>query len=144
MLACGSSNLSNLLPHYDVVCGVVELDGRILCVRKAETKFAYTSHRWEFPGGKIEVGEIPEVSLRRELIEELELDVQVLRHLMTVEYAYPDFSIQLRAYHCRSVHNEFQLREHQALQWLPVEELSALSWCDADEIIVQSLAGMTF
>ncbi len=144
MSARGFSCLSHVLPHYDVVCGVVELNGRILCVRKSETKYAYTSHRWEFPGGKIESGELPEASLRRELIEELGLEVQVLRHLLTVEHAYPDFSIRLRAYHCRPVGNELQLREHEALRWLPVEELGTLSWCDADAPIAQFLVGTTF
>lgn len=42
--------------HYNVVAAVVEVDGKVLCMQRGETRYSYTSHLWEFPGGKIEPG----------------------------------------------------------------------------------------
>lgn len=62
---------------YDVVAAVVVHEGKILCMQRGETKYDYTSHKWEFPGGKVEVGESEQTALHRELLEEMDYDVQV-------------------------------------------------------------------
>ena len=126
--------------HYDVVAAVVEHGGRVLCLRKGTTRYAYTSHRWEFPGGKVEAGEMPEQALQRELREELCIHVEVLGHLVTVEHDYPDFSITLRAYRCSSTSGEVRLLEHEAMQWLCPSQLPTLDWCAADVPIAQAVA----
>ena len=69
-----------------VVAAVIEHEGEILCMQKGKTRFAYTSHHWEFPGGKVEAGETPQQALRRELLEEMDYDVEVGEHLITVTY----------------------------------------------------------
>ena len=56
--------------HYHVVAAVIEVDGKMLCMQRGVTRYSYTSHLWEFPGGKIEPGETPEQALHRELLEE--------------------------------------------------------------------------
>ena len=70
--------------HYNVVAAVVEVDGKVLCMQRGVTRYSYTSHLWEFPGGKIEDGETPEQALHRELIEEMDFDVEVHEHMATV------------------------------------------------------------
>lgn len=122
--------------HYNVVAAVIEVDGKVLCMKRGETRYSYTSHLWEFPGGKIEPDETPQQALRRELLEEMDLDVDVHEQLATVTHDYPDFSITLTAYRCTAATTEFIMREHAASRWLPWDELSSLAWCAADERLV--------
>lgn len=122
--------------HYNVVAAVVEVDGNVLCMQRGLTRYSYTSHLWEFPGGKIEPGETPQQALHRELLEEMDLDVQVHDLLATVTHDYPDFSITLAAYRCSAATTAFTMREHAASRWLPWAELPSLDWCAADERLI--------
>lgn len=122
--------------HYNVVAAVIEFDGRVLCMQRGETRYSYTSHLWEFPGGKVEQGETSEQALHRELIEEMALDVEVHEHLATVTHDYPDFTITLAAYRCTASDTAFTMREHAASRWLPWDELSTLQWCEADARLI--------
>ena len=122
--------------HYNVVAAVIEVDGKVLCMRRGVTRYAYTSHLWEFPGGKIEHGETPEQALHRELLEEMDFDVEVREHLATVTHDYPDFTITLAAYRCVATTRDFTMREHAASCWLPWHELDTLDWCAADARLI--------
>ena len=123
--------------HYNVVAAVIEVDGRVLCMQRGESRFPYTSHRWEFPGGKIEPDETPEQALHRELIEEMDLDVEVHELLASVTHDYPDFTITLSAYRCTATGTAFTMREHAASRWLPWSDLLTLPWCAADERLIR-------
>jgi 8-oxo-dGTP diphosphatase len=122
--------------HHHVVAAVIEVDGRVLCMQRGVTRYNYTSHLWEFPGGKVEPGETPQQALHRELMEEMELDVEVHELLATVTHDYPDFTITLEAYRCTAATREFVMREHAASRWLAWDELDSLPWCAADERLV--------
>ncbi len=137
---CNQKNDMTELRHYEVVAGVVEHQGRVMCLRKGATRYAYTSNRWEFPGGKIEPGETPEQALQRELLEELRLHVEVGDHLTTVRHQYPDFGITLHAYHCQAADEQVQLLEHEQVAWVEPERLLDLQWCAADVPIAQCMA----
>ena len=127
----------NCRKHHQVVAAVIEVDGKVLCMQRGPSRYPYTSHMWEFPGGKIEPGETPEQALHRELIEEMDLDVEVYEHLATVTHDYPDFIITLAAYRCTASTTHFTMREHAAYRWLPWEEVPSLPWCAADEKLIQ-------
>lgn len=118
--------------HFNVVAAVIEVDGKVLCMQRGKTRYAYTSHLWEFPGGKVEEGETPEQALHRELLEEMNYDVEVHELLATVTHDYPDFTITLAAYRCSAEGIQFVMREHAAFRWLPWAELPTLPWCAAD------------
>lgn len=122
--------------HHHVVAAVIEVDGKVLCMQRGVTRYSYTSHLWEFPGGKIEPGETPQQALRRELVEEINLDVEVHELLATVTHDYPDFTITLAAYRCTAATTHFVMREHAASRWLPWAQLPSLSWCEADRRLV--------
>ncbi len=122
--------------HHHVVAAVIEVDGKVLCMLRGVTRYPYTSHLWEFPGGKIEAGETPEQALHRELLEEMDLDVAVHELLATVTHDYPDFTITLAAYRCTALTTDFIMREHASSQWLPWHELPSLTWCAADERLI--------
>ena len=127
--------------HYNVVAAVIEVDGRVLCMQRGVTRYSYTSHLWEFPGGKIEPGETPRQALHRELLEEMDLDVEVHELLATVTHDYPDFTISLAAYRCTAATTAFTMREHAASRWLSWSELSSLHWCAADERLIDQFPG---
>ena len=122
--------------HYNVVAAVIEVDGKVLCMQRGMSRFPYTSHMWEFPGGKIEEGETPQQALHRELLEEMDFDIEVHEHLATVTHDYPDFTITLAAYRCTASTTEFTMREHAASRWLPWDDLLSLPWCAADKKLI--------
>lgn len=129
-------------PRYHVVAGVVVRDGRVLCTQKGATRYAYTSHRWEFPGGKIEAGETSAEALRRELLEELQLEVSVGELFISVRHDYPDFSLTMEAFVCRPLGGEPVLSEHERCAWLLPAEMKALEWCEADVPVMHRAARM--
>lgn len=122
--------------HYQVVCAVVLHEGKVLCVQKGRTRYDYISFKWEFPGGKVEVGESPSEAIKRELLEELSLEVRILRRLGESDYSYPDFDITLEAFLCETDNCDYRLKEHQSDCWKPLSSLRELDWCAADVSIV--------
>lgn len=130
------------MKHYEVVAAVIRRDDKFLCMQKGETKFVYTSFKFEFPGGKIEPGESPEEALERELLEEMDFVIRVDRKLVTVDHVYPDFSITMQAFLCEGVSPSFKMKEHVAFEWRSRDELMGLDWADADVEIVRAIEAL--
>lgn len=130
------------MKELQVVAAVVTDGHEMLCVQKGATPYAYTSYKYEFPGGKIEKGETPQQALKREMREELDCEVTVGPLLVSVKHSYPDFAITLHVYLCRTTGRQLSLKEHVACQWLSCERLRTLDWAEADLKVVQSLLEM--
>lgn len=120
-----------------VTCAIiVDEEGMVLVTQRSERM--KLPLKWEFPGGKVEAGESFENCLKREISEELGLEVLVGEQLPANVHHYPDFSISLIPFLCKLISRSIQLSEHAAYRWLRPEELLALDWAEADIPIVES------
>ena len=122
-----------------VVAAAIFRENRVLCVQRSKHTKEYISLKWEFPGGKVEVGESREEALVREIREELSVDIEVSEFLMTVEHTYPDFHLTMHVFKCVLNQGQISLNEHVALKWLSTDELDQLDWAAADKPVVKSL-----
>lgn len=94
---------------------------------------------WEFPGGKIELGEIPEAAIVREIKEELDTEIEVVKLLDTVEYDYPQFHLSMDCFICKIKSGDLVLKEHEAAKWLTKENLDSVDWLPADLSLVEKI-----
>lgn len=124
----------------EVVAGIIEdkTSGKIFATERGYGEF---QGKWEFPGGKIELGESREAALVRELREELAIDVKIEKFVGTVEYDYPKFHLTMHTFLCVIANGEPILREHMSVRWLSRKELADIDWLPADKDIATSLAG---
>ena len=127
------------MKHIEVVAAIIIQYGKVLCVQRPKNDKEYISLKWEFPGGKVEVGENREDALLREIQEELAAGIHELQYLMTVEHSYSDFHLNMHAYTCALKQGEITLREHVDMKWLATEDLDQLDWAEADVPVVVSL-----
>jgi 8-oxo-dGTP diphosphatase len=120
-------------------CALLNKDGALLIAKRPLGR--PLAGLWEFPGGKVEAGEEPEVALIRELKEELGIDIAKadLSPLTFASHAYPDFHLLMPVYLCRRWHGSVASLEGQDLLWVKPESLSDYDMPPADEPLKRSL-----
>ena len=122
--------------HIHVTCAIIERDGLVLAAQRSAAMAMPL--KWEFPGGKIDGGESREECLRRELSEELGINVKVGKSLPPATHHYPALIVTLYPFICAIDSGEIVLHEHAAISWLPPEQLHALDWAEADLPVIES------
>ena len=102
---------------------LIDIDGRVLLAQRPPGKSM--AGLWEFPGGKVEVGETPEAALIRELQEELGIDTwaSCLAPLTFASHSYDDFHLMMPLFACRKWEGTPQAREGQTLKWVKPEDM---------------------
>ena len=126
----------------EAVSAVILHDNKFLCVQKGENKYGYIAYKYEFPGGKVEAGETNEEAVIREIQEELNLKITIVKELSTVRHQYPDFLLVLHNFLCSCDSPEITLTEHIAFQWLDKSELKSLDWAASDVAVVDEVMGL--
>ena len=124
------------MKRIEVVAGVIRRGKEVLATQRG---YGPWKDWWEFPGGKMEVGETRREALRRELSEELDADVTVGDPIGTVEWDYPEFHLTLHCYWCTLRAEALHLNEHESAKWLSAENLRSLRWLPADESILAAI-----
>ncbi len=116
--------------YIDVAAAVFVENGLILVARRAPGQ--HLEYKWEFPGGKVEKNETPEECLRRELKEELGVNVEVEDYVGESIFSYPDKDIRLLAYHVKVISGDFSLSVHDKITWVKIHDLPSVNLAEAD------------
>ena len=124
------------MKKIEVVAAILQRDGAYFVTQRGYGEF---EGMWEFPGGKIEEGETAEFALKREIQEELGIDITIDKFLCTTEYDYPSFHLTMHCYLCSIETEEIELREHKSARWLRPEELGSVEWLPADKDVISRL-----
>ena len=132
------------IPHKHIGVAVIwnKCHDRILVDRRPAK--GLLGGLWEFPGGKIEAGETPEACVKREIREELAIEIEVGQHLITVDHAYSHFKVSLQVYNCTHLSGEPQPLACDEIRWVTVAELAELPFPAANVKIIDAIvADMT-
>lgn len=120
-----------------VVCAIIFKDDKILLTRRKKGKSL--EGFWEFPGGKVEKEETDTIALKRELKEELGLEISELNYFSENKHDYNTFSIHLVAYKCKALRNPNKLVDHDKFEWVIVNELGNFNLAEADRPLLKEL-----
>ena len=121
----------------EVVAAIIIKDGKVFATQRG---YGQWLGWWEFPGGKIESGECPQEALVREILEELDAEIEVGDLLETIEWDYPDFHLTMHCFICSLLSESLHLNEHEAATWLTKETLHSVKWLPADEVLLDRIS----
>lgn len=127
------------IKSIEVVAAIIRSEDRIFATQRGYGDF---QGGWEFPGGKMEVGETPQQALIREIKEELDTEIEVGELVETVKYDYPNFHLTMHCFFCTIKSGELVLKEHEAAQWLTKDKLDDVNWLPADQGLIEKLKGI--
>lgn len=132
MVGCQGDSVSGRNIVLVAACALVDEDGRVLLARRPEGR--PIAGLWEFPGGKVEKGELPEDALIRELREELGIDVAkpCLAPFTFASHSYESFHLLMPLYICRKWKGEVEAKEGQQLAWVRPSRMGEYEMPPAD------------
>lgn len=125
------------MKQIEVVAAAILDGGKVFAAARG-----YGNYRgyWEFPGGKIEAGESFTDALKREVFEELRVEVDVGDLVGTVEYDYPEFRVKMHCYFCEIRRGRLEVLEHEDSRWLDAENLYSVKWLPSDLTLLEKIA----
>jgi 8-oxo-dGTP diphosphatase len=119
----------------NVTCAIILFEDKILVTQRSENMILPL--KWEFPGGKLEINESEINCIKREIREELNLEIEVLKKLSNSIFNYETFKINLIPFIANYVSGNIILTEHKDYKLLDKSELLNLDWAEADIPIVK-------
>ena len=121
-----------------VTAAIIESENKILIAQR-KAKDNLFGGLWEFPGGKIEDGETPKECMARELKEELEIEVEVGRLIISNKHRYPNGIYELLVYKVEHISGNFVLNDHDEIKWITIDEISKFDFPSANTPIINYL-----
>ena len=123
------------MQHFvPVVCGIIEQGDEVLSAKRNTRQT--NAGLWEFPGGKVHPGELPTAALKRELLEELGVEVDICGQLQPVYYEYPWIAIELTPFLCKIIGGTLIAHEHEEVRLVRMDDLRQLNWAPADHLVI--------
>ena len=124
------------MKEIKVVAAIIVENNKIFATQRGYGDF---KGGWEFPGGKIEAGELLQEALVREIREELDTEIEVGDLIDTIEYDYPNFHLSMECYWAKVTSGDLVLKEHAAAKWLTRDELDSVEWLPADITLIDKI-----
>jgi len=120
-----------------IAAAVIEKDGKVLIAQRAKRDAFFG--KWEFPGGKVEEGETLHECLKREIREELNIDVEVGEYICSTSFSTRKYMFEMSVFRVKKYHGDIQLKEHSAIEWLSPQELYLYDFTKPDYSIIEAL-----
>lgn len=120
----------------EVVAAIIIKDKKVFATQRG---YGEWQGWWEFPGGKIELGETQETALIREIREELNAEITIGDLLQTIDWDYPTFHLTMHCYLCSLSSDNLHLNEHSDSAWLTKETLATVKWLPADVVLLDTI-----
>lgn len=126
------------MPHKVIGVAVIWNDrGEILIDRRRPN--GLLGGLWEFPGGKIEPGETVEDCIKREILEEIGIAIEVGEHLITIDRVYTQLHVTLTVHQCRYLTGIPQAIECDEIRWVTLDEIDKFAFPEANAQIIKAL-----
>ena len=129
--------IKNNKTHFHVTAGLIWRDGRLLITRRPEG--VHLEGFWEFPGGKQEDHETLEACLEREIREELGIEIEAGKYLLSVQHEYETKSITLHVFHCINLKGQPEALEGQETRWIHPDDLKKYTFPPPDLKVIKFL-----
>lgn len=123
-----------------VTAAVIRKNNKVLLAQRHED--SKHSLKWEFPGGKLEKGESPEHCIKREIKEELNLDIEIKDIFKVVFHGYSDRDILLLCYLCNALEGEILPLECNDFKWVNINEISKFNIVEADVPVIEKIEAL--
>jgi len=126
------------MKRIEVAVGVLfNSQGQVLIGQRTVKDSYY--QKWEFPGGKLEAGELPQDALVREFSEEVGIEISLSEDFMVLEHDYPDRHVKLYVQLIKDYVGDVWAMEGQALRWVQLKELADIDFLKGNQEITQAL-----
>ena len=119
-----------------VVAAAIIKSNQLLITKRANGQF---KGLWELPGGKVEPNESFNDALKREIDEELSLNIRVNQFITTINHQYPNFKLIMHVFVCEIINGEISLLDHSEYRWINQNQLKYVNWLPADIKLIPSL-----
>ncbi|QGZ91935.1 8-oxo-dGTP diphosphatase MutT [Microcystis aeruginosa] len=129
------------LPRKQIGVAVIRDDRDLILIDRRLAK-GLLGGFWEFPGGKIEGNETVQECIKREILEEIGIEIAVDSHLITIDHTYSHFRVNLQVYNCRYLTGQARAIECEEIRWVTIQELDNYTFPAANQEIIRALKDM--